>query len=102
MLLQFNPASRACIPNPVRTSHSKPIAWGRGRLVELFCILASIYPPSFTLLHMQDYDVSAEWKRVTSGATAEDEVIVIKNLAKVCMYMYVICRSPWLERVAPG
>ena len=67
----------------VRTSLSKPIAGGRGRLVELFCILASIYPPSFTLLHMQDSDVSAERKRVTSGATAEDEVIVIKNLAKV-------------------
>jgi len=37
------------------------------------------------LLPGEDSDVSAERKRVVSGATTEDEVIIIKNLAKVCM-----------------
>jgi len=42
--------------------------------------------------------VSAERKRVVSGATTEDEVIVIKNLAKVCMRCVIILEVPlWLE-----
>lgn len=35
--------------------------------------------------------MSAERKRVASGATTEDEVIVIKNLVKVCMYASFNC-----------
>ena len=41
--------------------------------------------------------MSAERKRVVSGATTEDEVIVIKNLAKVCMRCVYI-RGPSLVR----
>ena len=53
---------------------------------------------------MQDSDVSAERKRVASGATTEDEVIVIKNLVKVRMYASSNCisnhtTSPRLECV---
>jgi len=45
------------------------------------------YPHPHPITHVQDSDVSAERKRVASGATTEDEVIVIKNLVKVRMYV---------------
>ena len=35
-------------------------------------------------LHTQDADVLEERKRVLSGATTENEVVIIKNLVKVC------------------
>ena len=36
-------------------------------------------------LHTQDADVLEERKRVLSGATTENEVVIIKNLVKVCV-----------------
>lgn len=58
-----------------------------------FCILFILAPPH-SLPPIQDSDVSAERKRVVSGATTEDEVIVIKNLAKVCMRCVIILEVP--------